>query len=131
MKDEAEENTGKNTKKLIPLRVRTTQFALGIVRMYVGLPKTQVARTMGLQVFRSGTSVGSQYREAFRARSNAESISKLESVLQELDETDYWLELLGAAGAAKPDLLAPLRKEANELMAILVTAVKNIKSRTT
>src|SRR5713101_9154553 len=76
------------------LRLRTKQFAIRVIRMYDALPQTRIAQALGYQAFRSGTSVGAQYREACRSRSDAEIISKLESTLQEVDETSYWLELL-------------------------------------
>jgi four helix bundle protein len=115
--------------ELVPLRVRTTAFSLRVARMYSALPKSRLSETLGYQALRSGTSVGSQYREACRARSNAEIISKLESTLQELDETDYWLELLVGSDVVSEKRLGGLRKEADELTAILVTVVKRIKSR--
>jgi four helix bundle protein len=71
---------------------RTKQFALRIIRLADALPNRWVAQTIGKQVLRCGTSVGAQYREGRRARSSAEYISKVESALQELDETGYWLE---------------------------------------
>jgi four helix bundle protein len=76
------------------LRERTKLFGLRIVRMFVALPKSDEARVLGKQVLRSGTSVGANYREAHRARSKAEFVSKLGDCLKELDETAYWLELL-------------------------------------
>lgn len=69
------------------LRERTTSFALQIVRMYSTLPKTTVSQTLGKQVLRSGTSVGAQFRESQRAKSDADFINKLEGCLQEADET--------------------------------------------
>ena len=77
---------------------RTKDFALRVIRMYTALPKSQVAVVLGNQVLRSGTSVGAHYREAYRSRSTAEVISKLEVALQELDETTYWFQLLIEAG---------------------------------
>jgi four helix bundle protein len=77
---------------------------------------------------RAGTSVGAQYREAFRARSKAESISKIESSLQELEESSYWLELIVRYRMLNARRLAALRKEANELT-ILVTCVRKMKDR--
>jgi four helix bundle protein len=97
--------------------------------MYEALPTTRVAQTLGYQAFRAGTSVGAQYREACRSRSDAEIISKLESTLQELDETGYWLELLVDSEIVSSKLLGPLMKECDELTRMLVTAVKNIKGR--
>jgi four helix bundle protein len=82
------------------------------------------------QLLRSGTSVGAHYREAQRSRSNAEFISKIEGGLQELEEAMYWMELLIGAGIVKEQLLEALRNEANEIMAILVTCTKKVKSST-
>ncbi len=76
------------------LRARTKAFALRVIRVYVALPPTPVAQILGKQLVRSGTSVGAHYREATRARSPAEFISKIEAGLQELEETVYWLELI-------------------------------------
>ena len=84
---------------------------------------------MGKQVLRSGTSVGAHYRESLRARSNAEVISKIEGGLQELEETQYWLELLSESGTVPEDRLSSLLQEADELTAILVTCVKKVKAR--
>ena len=80
------------------LRQRTKKFALSVRRMFSTLPKTTEARSLGKQVLRSGTSVGANYREAYRARSRAEFISKCGDSLRELEETLYWLELLVDAG---------------------------------
>ena len=108
---------------------RTVEFALRVIRMYKALPPDKVADALGYQAFRSGTSVGAQYREACRARSDAEMISKLESTLQELDETSYRLELLIESGLVSSRMLEPLLKEADELTRMFVTSVKNIKRR--
>ena len=110
----------------IELRARTKNFALRIIRLYVSLPKTTEAQVIGKQLLRSGTSVGAHYREAQRAKSTADFISKLEGALQELDETAYWLELLGEAKIVPTDRLAPLVKETDELIAIFVTIVNVI-----
>ena len=69
------------------LRLRTKRFALGIISLFTALPVRPQAQVMGKQVLRSGTSVGAHYREACRARSDAEFISKMEGALQELEET--------------------------------------------
>ena len=108
---------------------RTKDFALRIVRLYTSLPKRTEAQVLGKQLLRSGTSVGAQLREGKRSRSDAEMISKIESALQELEETGYWLELLAEAGIVEKHLLADLHREANELTAILVTSVKTLKAR--
>jgi len=111
------------------LKTRTKAFALRIIRLYAALPDSGTTQVLGRQLLRSGTSVGAHYRESLRARSDAEVISKLEGGLQELEETQYWLELLAEAGIIDPKLLAPLLQEADELTAILVTCVKRIKGR--
>jgi four helix bundle protein len=119
-----EKNNGRQDLKL-----RTKQFALRIIRVYTALPSTTVAQVIGKQLLRAGTSVGAHYREAFRSRSDAEFISKLEVGLQELDETEYWLELLVDAEIIAAERLAELCKEVSELIAIFTTCVKNAKSR--
>ena len=114
-------------RKPVDLTRRTKQFALRIIRLYAALPNSVEGQVLGKQLLRSGTSVGAHYREGYRARSNAEFISKLEGGLQELEETSYWLELLGESGIMPEHRLADLVKEANELTAILVTCVKRAK----
>jgi four helix bundle protein len=111
------------------LGLRTKQFALRVIRLADALPSRWVAQTIGKQVLRCGTSVGAQYRESRRARSSAEYISKVESALQELDETEYWLELIAESGIFSAARLTSLREEADELCAILVSCVKTAKRR--
>ncbi len=111
------------------LKFRTKDFALRVIRVYSALPKETVAQVLGKQLLRSGTSVGAHYREAFRAKSRADFISKMEGALQELDETQYWLELLIDSGAMSPPRLAAILDETNQLTAIFVTIVKGTKAR--
>jgi four helix bundle protein len=113
----------------VELRVRTKNFALRIIRLYTSLPKTTEAQVIGRQVLRSGTSVGAHYREAQRAKSNADFVNKIESALQELDETVYWLELLVESGIIPEKKLKPLMQEADELIAIFVTIVTKVKAK--
>ena len=110
------------------LATRTREFAVRVIRLYSALPKTTEAQIIGKQLLRSGTSVGAHYREASRARSDAEFISKIEGGLQELEETRYWFELLRDAEIMKWDHLADLDKEADELTSILVTLAKKRKA---
>ena len=112
------------------LKQRTKNFALRIIRLYVALPKSTESQILGKQVLRSGTSVGAHYREAQRAKSDADFISKIEGGLQELDETCYWLELIGEAKIFDEGRIRPLREEAESLVAIFVSIVKQVKSRT-
>ncbi len=113
------------------LRKRTREFALRVIKLYAALPKTTEAQVLGKQVLRSGTSVGAHYREACRAKSNADFISKIEGGLQELDETLYWLELLAEAAIIPPGRLEPLQAETSELIAMFVSMAKGIKQRKT
>ena len=115
--------------KEFDLQQRTKDFALRIIKLFSSLPKSTEAQVIGKQVLRSGTSVGAQYREACRSRSNSEFISKVQSSLQELDETAYWLELLVDAGLVKPEKLTALRNETDELIKIFASSVRTAKSK--
>lgn len=109
------------------LRDRTKRFGLRIIRMFSRLPKKTEAQVLGKQLLRSGTSIGANYREAFRARSRAEFVAKCGDSLRELEETAYWLELLVDSCLVSAPKLAALRNETDELTAIFVTIVKRSK----
>lgn len=115
--------------KEFDLKQRTKQFALRIIRLFRSLPKTGDAQVIGKQVLRSGTSVGAQYREACRSRSDSEFISKMTSSLQELDETAYWLELLVESEIVPAEKLAELQDETEQLTAIFVASIKTKKTK--
>jgi four helix bundle protein len=115
----------------VDLRVRTKQFALRVIRLFSALPKRTEVEVIGKQVLRSGTSVGANFREAYRARSDAEFLSKVGDCLKELEETCYWLELLVDGEILPGDRLAALQSECNQLIAILTTISKKVKYRTT
>ena len=83
---------------------------------------------LGKQLLRSGTSIGANYREAFRARSKAEFIAKCGDSLREIEESAYWLELLVEAEIVSVEKLGPLRLECEELTAIFVTILKRAKA---
>lgn len=108
---------------------RTKDYALRIIRLYVVLPKTTEAQVLGKQALRSGTSIGAHYREGNRAKSDADFIHKLETALQELDETSYWLELIIEAKIFNEKRVKPLIDETHELSAIFTTIVKKVKER--
>ncbi|MBI5020502.1 MAG: four helix bundle protein [Ignavibacteriales bacterium] len=112
---------------MMDLRKRTKEFALMIIKIYSSLSKTTESQVLGKQLLRSGTSVGAHYREACRARSNAEFISKLEGGLQELEETQYWLELFIEAANSESSAFRNVLKESDELIAIFTTIVKEVK----
>ncbi|MGB8168406.1 MAG: four helix bundle protein [Chthoniobacteraceae bacterium] len=107
---------------------RTKEYALQVIELYSTLPDDEVARVLGKQLLRSGTSVGAQYREAQRAKSPADFVSKIEGALQELEATRYWLELIDGADLLPLESIRPLQQESTELIAILVTIAKNTKS---
>jgi four helix bundle protein len=104
------------------LRNRTKQFALRIIRLFRHLPRSTEAQVLGKQLLRSGTSVGANYRAAGRSRSKAEFVSKIGIVVEEADETVFWLECLVESGIVKEELLEDLLAEANELVAIFAAS---------
>lgn len=105
------------------------EFALLIIKLFSTLSNTPVAQVLGRQLLRAGTSVGAQYREAMRAKSVADFVSKMEGSLQEVEETCYWLELLVKSKTVAEVDVAPVSKEADELTAMLVASVKTAKRR--
>jgi four helix bundle protein len=109
------------------LQVRTKRFALRILKLFRSLPRTEEPRILGKQLLRSGTSIGANYRAACRARSRAEFIAKLGIVLEEADETVFWLELIRDAPIFRQQKLNDLVEEANELVSIFVTSVRTAK----
>ncbi len=109
------------------LRKRTKVFALRVIRLFAALPKTTEAYILGKQVLRSGTSIGANYREAYRARSTAEFLAKLGDCLKEAEETAYWLELLVEGGIVPAMRLHELQDETNQLIAIFVVCIKRAK----
>jgi four helix bundle protein len=109
------------------MKKRTKEFAKRVIHCCRKLPTTEEARLIRNQLFRSGTAVGSNYRAACRGRSKADFISKLGIVLEEADETCYWMEILMETEIVKEKLLAPLLQEANELVSIFVASVKTAK----
>ena len=84
---------------------------------------------LGRQLLRSGTSVGANYREACRARSIAEFVSKMEGGLQEVDESAYWIELLVSARTVSAGKVAELIGETEELISIFVSSIRTAKQR--
>jgi four helix bundle protein len=103
----------------IELRARTRSFALRIVKLVQALPKDPVADVLGKQVLRSATSVGANCRAACRAQTKP---TKMSTVVEESDETIYWLELIRDAGLIKPEQLSELVDEAEQICKIMVTS---------
>jgi|SRR5436190_4558985 len=111
------------------LKKRTKLFALGIMKLVGVLPNTVQGRTVGGQLVRSGTSVGSNYRATCRARSGAEFIAKIGVVLEEADESAFWLELIVEGELLEIELVEPLLNEANELIRIFASSRITASSR--
>src|SRR6266478_9373963 len=111
------------------LKVRTKDYALSVIRLFAALPKRTETEILGRQLLRAGTSVGAQYREATRGKSTADFISKIEGSLQELEESEYWLELLAESGFYPEERLLALKKETGELKGIFVSIVRNTKAK--
>src|ERR1700691_3662571 len=112
------------------LRWRTKKYASAVIRLYVKLPKArEEVRIPGKQQLRSGTSVAAHVREASRARSDEEFISKLGGALQETDESQMWLALLREECGIVSTETLPLEKEAGELMAIMTTMINRTKEK--
>ena len=109
------------------LQNRTKAFTVSIIAFFTELPKTEVARTIGRQFLRSGTSVAANYRAACRARSSADFISKISIVLEETDETLFWLELLVEADVIGESGCRVLRIECNELLKIFAASLATAK----
>jgi four helix bundle protein len=109
------------------LQDRTKRFALQVIRTFSTIPKTTTAQVLAKQLLRSGTSVGGNYREAYRGRSKAEFIAKCGDSLRELEETAYWLELLVEGKIVPAETLAAIRQECDELIATFITILKRSK----
>ena len=113
------------------LKKRTKQFALRIMKLVNALPKNIEGQAIGKQLIRSGTSVGANYRSACRGRSKAEFVAKLGIVEEEADESAFWMELIIEGGLLEKELVEPLLKEADELVAIMVASRKSARSEST
>src|SRR5208337_2716555 len=111
------------------LRARTKQFAIRIVRVFKSLPKNDEARIIGKQLLRAGTSVAANYRAVGRARSRAEFVSRMGVLVEEADETVFWLELLIDTGVVRKVLMESILAEANELLAIFAASHGTARQR--
>ena len=111
------------------MTMRTKEFAKQIINLCRQLPPNQEGRLIGNQIFRSGTSVGANYRAVCRARSKADFIAKLGIVLEEADETLYWLEILSETKIINRGDLLSLINEADELVSIFVSSLNTAKKK--
>jgi four helix bundle protein len=109
------------------MKKRTKAYANRVVKLCSALPDDWIARTLGKQLLRSGTSVGANYRAVCCAKSNSDFINKLRIVEEECDESQFWMELLAENNVIKPSRLDALMKEANELLSIFVASAKTAR----
>lgn len=104
------------------LKQRTKSFHIAVIRLCEGLPKNAAGFELAKQILRSAGSVAANYRAVCRAKSKADFIYKLDIVIEEADETMYWLEIIGETGLIQTEKTNPLMKEANELVSIFTAA---------
>lgn len=108
---------------------RTKQLSIRVIRLVESLPKNKTSDILGRQLLRSATSVGANYRAACRAKSTADFINNLAIVEEEADESIYWIELLVESGHIKANLVTKLLSEFDEIVSIVVSAIKTSKSK--
>ena len=109
------------------LQFRTKQFALQVIQFCERLPNDETSKILRRQLLRAGTSVGANYRAACRAKSKPAFISKMGDVLEEADESAYWIELLCESGKVNGKIAASVLNEANELVAISISSINTAK----
>jgi four helix bundle protein len=109
------------------MRARTKQFTLRVMKVVSALPDNTQGRIISHQLMKSGSSVGANYRAVCRARTRRDFINKLGVVIEEADESAFWLEVTGEGNVLDPRQLAPLLQEANEIVAILTAALKTAR----
>jgi len=110
---------------------RTKHLALRVIRLADALPPGRSADVIGKQIVRSATSVGANYRAACRGRSDATMIAKLDIVLEEADETLFWIELLTEAGLVSAARVSDLMTETDEIVAMTVASLKTLRAKRT
>ena len=113
------------------MKARTKTYAKRIVKLCEALPDKWVARTLGRQLLRSGTSVGANYRAVCRAKSAADFLNKLRIVEEECDESLFWMELLVECNLVNARRLTSLMQEGNEFLSIVVASAKTTRSSNT
>ncbi|EHQ29038.1 four helix bundle protein [Mucilaginibacter paludis] len=101
---------------------RTKKFVVDNIRLFRDLPKTEEARIIGRQLLRSSSSVGANYRAACRARSKAEFGAKLSIVVEEADESVFWMEIMIEAEIMHAEKINPLMAEGTEILKIVSAA---------
>lgn len=116
-------------EKIEAFKLRTKAFALMVIKLFQALPKTEEAKLVGRQLMRSATSVAANYRAACRARSDAELYSKISIVVEEADETQFWLEILLESNIYTDSAVHSLRTEAEEIVKIMNATKHKLKRK--
>ena len=109
------------------MKKRTKEFALRVIRLVESLETNTINQVLGRQLLRSGTSVGGNFRSSQRARPKREFVARLAVVEEECDEALFWMELLVESGAITQERISALMKEANEILAIIVSSIRSSK----
>jgi four helix bundle protein len=109
------------------MKSRTKQFSLRVIKLFQALPKREEAKILGKQLLRCSTSIGANYRAACRARSDNEYYAKICIVVEEADESMYWLELIGESNIFDMERIKPLLTEAEELTKIFASSRAKLK----
>ncbi|HEX8524142.1 MAG TPA: four helix bundle protein [Tepidisphaeraceae bacterium] len=123
-------NDGSTLSRSEALQRRTKQFALRVIRLFKSIDrKNEEGRIIGRQLLRSGTSVGANYRGACRSRTTKEFVAKIRLVLEEADESVYWMELLVEGEIIAARQLQSLLTEAKELVAIFAASLRTARRR--
>jgi len=112
------------------LKLRTKNIGLKVIKLFDELPNNPSAYQISRQITRSSTSVGANYRSACRAKSGPDFINKLRIVEEEADETLYWLEILEESNLIDPGKIVELKKEVNEIIAIMVSSINTMRNKT-
>jgi four helix bundle protein len=107
-------------------KARTKKYTVDHVKFFQKLPKTEECRMIGTQLLRCSSSVGANYRAVCRARSQKEFFAKISIAVEEADESIFWMEVLVESGIVSEEVLAPLIKEGNEILAVLSKARKSV-----
>ena len=116
-----------NLEIAVKMQKRTMSFAVASVKFFAKLPRTDEVRIPGRQFMRAATSVGANYRAVCRAKSDADFISKMGTVVEEADECLFWLDLMEASEVGPATTIQTLKKEAEELLKICSRSLATAK----
>jgi len=111
------------------IKKRTKQIGLEVIKLVDDLPTKTSSKAIAYQIIKSSTSIGANYRAACRAKSDADFINKLKIVEEEADETIYWLEILEESGLMSAEKTITLKRETNEILAIVVASINTVRSK--